>query len=99
MHFSTFYALVIGAKGTTKKRIENETKTVIKIPKPGIDGDVNIVGPTRQSVSSARRRIDLIVLGARNKQEATHFLSIPITHHPIKENYAKFKVGPSFFYL
>lgn len=30
---SAFFALLIGKKGTTKKRIEGETKTRISIPK------------------------------------------------------------------
>lgn len=88
-----FYALIIGAKGTTKKRVESETKTIIKVPKPGAEGNIEVLGATRQSVCSARRRIELIVIGARHKQESTHFLCIPIVHSTIKERFTAFKVG------
>merc|ERR1712142_1262481 len=35
-----FYKFIIGKKGETKKKIENETKTLIKIPKQGVEGDI-----------------------------------------------------------
>lgn len=77
----------------TKKRIEAETKTIIKVPKAGsTEGEIVVIGPDRSSVSSARRRIELIVMGSRYKQECTHFLCIPISQASIKENYTTFKV-------
>lgn len=86
-----FFPQIIGSKGATKKRIEAETKTQIRIPKPGVEGDVVIIGPTRKSVSSSRRKINLIVLAARNKHQFTHFLSIPFTNADIKTSFKKFK--------
>lgn len=71
----------------TKKRIESETKTQIKIPRQGVDGDICITGPTKESVSSARRRIEIIVLAGRNKQQFTHFLSIPVTSDGIRNEF------------
>lgn len=92
-NFRAFFALIIGSKGATKKRIEGETKTQIKIPKAGMDGDIEITGATREGVSSARRRIDLIVLSSRTKQQNTHFMCVPIRQQQIKENYKRFVVN------
>lgn len=88
--------MIIGAKGTTRKRIESETKTSIKVPSPGADGDIEVMGALRQNVASARRRIDLIVIGARAKQSPTHFICIPVVHANVRERFVKFKV--SLFY-
>lgn len=86
----------MGAKGSTKKRIQFETKTTIKIPKQGVDGPVEIVGSSRSSVISARRRLELIVLAARTKQEKTHFLCVPVTEQTVREKFVQFKVGIDF---
>lgn len=82
----------MGAKGTTKKRIQFETKTTIKIPKQGVDGLVEIVGSTKQSVISARRRLELIIMAARQKQDKTHFLCVPVTDQNVREKFVQFKV-------
>lgn len=37
---SSCYGYIIGKKGETKKRLENETHTHIVIPKQGTQGDV-----------------------------------------------------------
>lgn len=55
-------------------------------------GDIEIIGSTRDSVGTARRRIELIVLSSRSKQQSTHFLCVPITDQTIKANYNKFMV-------
>ncbi|EDS29240.1 conserved hypothetical protein [Culex quinquefasciatus] len=88
---SAFFAMLIGAKGATRKRLETETKTQILVPKQGTDGDVIVKGPSRKGVTSCRQRIELIVLGARSKQQFTHFLSIPLNSEQIRVNYAKFR--------
>ncbi|CAD7077191.1 unnamed protein product [Hermetia illucens] len=88
---SFFFSQIIGSKGMTKKRIEAETKTQIRIPKPGVEGDVVIIGPTAKSVVSARRKVNLIVLAARNKQQFTHFLCVPFNNQGIIDSYSKFK--------
>lgn len=88
-----FFKTIIGAKGATKRRIEGETKSQIKIPRAGVAGDIEIVGSTRQNVSSARRRIELIVLSSRTKHQSTHFMCVPIVQPAIRESYMKFKVN------
>ena len=37
---AAYFGFIIGKKGETKKRLENETRTQIKIPKTGQEGDV-----------------------------------------------------------
>ena len=39
---SAFFKFIIGKKGETKRRLENETGTQIKIPKQGAEGDIGI---------------------------------------------------------
>lgn len=53
------------------------------------------MGTSRDSVCVARRRIEMIVSGSRNKERPTHFLCVRVTNEPIRKNYIKFKVGPS----
>nr|CAD7433927.1 unnamed protein product [Timema monikensis] len=74
-----YFPYVIGQKGNTRRRLENETKTQIRVPKMGQDGDIIITGTAKKGVCAARRRIDLIVMSARQKQQFTHFISIPMT--------------------
>jgi len=39
---SVFYKFIIGKKGETKKRLESETRTIIKIPQQHEEGDIGI---------------------------------------------------------
>lgn len=88
----TFWSYIIGSKGATKKRIENDTKTIITIPRQAEAGtEITITGPTKRSIILARRNIDVIVASARQKLPFTHFLSIPMNSSQIKENFASFK--------
>lgn len=84
--------MIIGAKGATRKRIEGETRTEIRIPKYGASDDVVILGAKRDSVCLARQRIDTIVLNTRQKQRPTHFNCVKICNQTIKDNCIKFKV-------
>ena len=86
-----FIAHIIGKQGTTRKRLEAETKTQIKVPKQNVEGDVVVIGTSRQSVTASRQRIEMIVISARSKQPFTHFLSIPFATNEIKSNFLNFK--------
>jgi activating signal cointegrator complex subunit 1 len=86
-----FFAQIIGAKGAVRKRIETETKTQIRIPKQGETGDIVITGSSKNSVASSRRRVEIIVLAGRNKQQFTHFLAVPMTTAVIEE-FKRFRV-------
>lgn len=92
-NFSAFFGIIIGAKAATKRRIEGETRTQIKIPKQGMSGDVEITGASRADVCSARRRVEMIVLASREKHSPTHFVAVRISSADIKSNYEKFMVS------
>lgn len=87
----SLHAVLIGPKGATRMRIEKETKTLIRIPKKGLDQDIVVSGVTRESVVRARRRMELIALTARQKQQFTHFLSFPVNDENIKSGFLKFQ--------
>lgn len=88
---SAFYAMIIGAKGQTRQRLEAETKAQIRVPKQGTTGDIVVTGTSRKSVSAARSRIELIVIGARNKQQFTHFLSVPLNVPEVTKRFLDFR--------
>ncbi|XP_022820913.1 activating signal cointegrator 1 complex subunit 1 isoform X1 [Spodoptera litura] len=91
-HVSKHYlGSIIGKKGAIRMRIERDTKTDIKIPRQGQDGDVAIFGPTAQNVKAARRRINMIVVSSRMKQKYTHFISIPMNHTDVQKRFEEFK--------
>ncbi|KAK3094700.1 hypothetical protein FSP39_005155 [Pinctada imbricata] len=88
---SAFFKHIIGRKGETKRRLETETKTQIRIPKAGVEGEIVIVGHDRKGVVSAKTRIDLLVDSARQKEPFTHFLSIPFNQNDMKDKFEEFK--------
>ncbi|XP_050075038.1 activating signal cointegrator 1 complex subunit 1 [Anopheles maculipalpis] len=88
---AAFYAMIIGAKGQTRQRLETETKAQIRVPKQGTTGDIVVTGASRKSVSAARSRIELIVIGARNKQQFTHFLSVPLNVPEVTKRFLDFR--------
>uniref|UniRef100_A0A182P3Q7 K Homology domain-containing protein n=1 Tax=Anopheles epiroticus TaxID=199890 RepID=A0A182P3Q7_9DIPT len=88
---AAFYAMIIGAKGQTRQRLEAETKAQIRVPKQGTTGDIVVTGSSRKSVAAARSRIELIVIGARNKQQFTHFLSVPLNVPDVMKRFAEFR--------
>lgn len=84
---------MIGAKGSRKKQLENETKTEISIPRQITEKNIVITGPTASNVVSARRRIELISIDLREKHAITHFISYPLISDEIKQNFKEFKVN------
>lgn len=86
-----YFAHVVGSKGAVRRRLENETKTQIRVPRQGQDGRIVIIGSTKSAVSAAGRRVNLIVMSARQKQQFTHFLSIPMVGDSIKKRFVNFK--------
>lgn len=91
-YFSAFYAYIIGTKGSRRKKIEEETKTEITVPKQYKNNKILITGPTERSVAAARRRIEMIGNDLRNRHQITHFISFPLIADDIKANFRKFKV-------
>ena len=88
---SAFFRHIIGFKGDTKKKLEQETKTRIKIPLKGQEGDVVITGNDARSVLSAKNRIELIVSSKRWREPFTHFISIPLCSSNIQDSFEDFK--------
>ncbi|XP_058053581.1 activating signal cointegrator 1 complex subunit 1 [Anopheles bellator] len=88
---AAFYAMIIGAKGQTRQRLEAETKAQIRVPKQGTTDDIVVTGVSRKSVAAARSRIELIVTGARDKQQFTHFLSVPLATDDMMKRFVAFK--------
>lgn len=88
---SAFFKHIIGRKGETKRRLEIETKTQIRIPREGVEGEIVITGPERKGVVSAKTRIDVIVDSVRRKEPFTHFLSLPVNSQPIRERFLEFQ--------
>lgn len=91
-NFSACFGTIIGAKGITIRRIQDETRTEIKIPRSNNNVDIKIYGMTRDAVSKARRRIEMIVTSCRHKRRPTHFTAVKISNSTILENFLKFKV-------
>ena len=89
---STFYPMLIGKKGLTKKRIEADTRTKVTIPKQGVENeDIKVTGDNRFSVILACNRIDSIVSSSRQRQGFTHFISIPVNSEGMKDVFETFK--------
>merc|ERR1719270_83184 len=89
---SAFFAMIIGKKGLTKKRIESETRTRINIPKQGVeDQDIQITGDTKFAVAMACNRIDAVVSSSRQRQGFTHFISVPCNSAQMQASFIDFQ--------
>ncbi|KAK7090064.1 activating signal cointegrator 1 complex subunit 1-like [Littorina saxatilis] len=88
---STYFKYIIGKRGDTKRRLETETRTQIRIPRAGQEGEIVIQGHDKKGVISAKTRVEVLVESARQKQPFTHFLSIPIQSEEIWERFEEFK--------
>ncbi|GAB1605456.1 activating signal cointegrator 1 complex subunit 1-like isoform X2 [Argonauta hians] len=88
---SEYFKYIIGKKGETKKKIENETRTQVRIPSRGQEGEIVIIGRDKKGVVSAHTRLEIIVVSARQKQPFTHFLSIPIIDKTVHGHVLDFK--------
>lgn len=87
-----FHSQIIGAKGNTRRRLEQETGTNIQVPKIGSkDTNVIVKGSSKKAVMAAKNRLGLIVIAGRAKQQFTHFLSVSFATNEIKANFLKFK--------
>ncbi|XP_015114161.1 activating signal cointegrator 1 complex subunit 1 [Diachasma alloeum] len=88
---NTFNGHIVGYKGDTKKKLERETKTTIRVPLKNSTDLVTITGYTKGDVISCRQRIDLLIEFSRRKIPPTHFVSIPLKNDEIVQNYESFK--------
>ena len=84
--------MLIGKKGTTKKRIESETRARLNIPKQGVENeDIQISGDSKFAVAMACNRIDSIVSSARQRQGFTHFISVPCNSSELQNSFKGMK--------
>ena len=87
----SFYGVILGAKGATKKKTEAETKTRIDVPFHHDDGNIIIKGSTKTDVESAVKRLYVIVDTARLKYNPSHFISIPMNIDEMKKQFNELK--------
>jgi activating signal cointegrator complex subunit 1 len=88
---ASFYPLIIGGKGSTKKRLETETNTKIIIPRINEKGEIVVRGSKQKDVLTALRRMDLMCLQARGKRDVTHFASFNLNVPEVMQKYEDFK--------
>nr|XP_047129446.1 activating signal cointegrator 1 complex subunit 1-like [Hydra vulgaris] len=77
--------------GEQKQMIENQTKTVLKLPKKGQDGDIEISGNNQSGILTAQSKIMSIIDLNRRDQPSTHFLAINLVSDDLKESFNLFK--------
>ncbi|XP_035714799.1 activating signal cointegrator 1 complex subunit 1 isoform X2 [Folsomia candida] len=88
---SQLYAVVIGTKGSTKSRLEKETKTKIIVPRQNAKGFIEVEGRSILTVRHARRRIDELMWQTRIKCDATHFACFPVNSAAVIQRIKDFK--------
>ncbi|CAG7716839.1 unnamed protein product [Allacma fusca] len=88
---ASFYPLIIGGKGATKKRLESETNTKIIIPRINEKGDIVVRGAKQKDVLTALRRMDLMCSQARAKRDITHFACFALNTAEVMGKYSDFK--------
>ena len=86
-----FFKYIIGKAGSTKQRIEQDTKCKVWLPRRGEKGPVILQARTRQRLSQGKQRVDVITLASRAKEWPTHFVSIPLNVDPIMGEFAQLK--------
>eukprot|EP00128_Syssomonas_multiformis_P012209 Colp12_sorted_trinity150504_noHs@25809 len=86
------YRFIIGPGGKTKREIEKDTETQIKIPgKESKSKTVTVTGRDDQAVTQAKFRIDLLIESNLKKLDPNYFLSIPLLSPEIADRLAVFK--------
>jgi len=87
---SFYYKFIIGKSNETRKKLENETKARIEIPRD-TNGKIIISARERSHILSAKTRIEVLVESSRQKTPATYFLSIPLISEEITQQFEQFK--------
>jgi len=94
-----FLPFIIGKKGATKRKLENETGASIIIPDrkdtTGKDVDkyepIVINAPSQEAILDLKTRLEILFESATKSLPYTHFISIPLNIDPILENAQQFK--------
>ncbi|EDV36343.1 uncharacterized protein Dana_GF12010 [Drosophila ananassae] len=88
----SFYGGLIGMKGNTKRRIEEEAKCEIYVPRQNEkSNEVIIRAKERSQVCAAMRRIRHITASLRQKMKPTHFLAVALNSGEVKDNFIELK--------
>ncbi|XP_059615772.1 activating signal cointegrator 1 complex subunit 1-like [Phlebotomus argentipes] len=88
---SAFHGNIIGQKGATRKRLENETRSLIQVPQRGSQGPIVVTAQRETDVVAARKKIEDIVASARQRNDITHFLSVPCCNDSVKATFGQFR--------
>nr|XP_016927889.1 activating signal cointegrator 1 complex subunit 1 [Drosophila suzukii] len=88
----SFYGGLIGLKGSTKRRIEEETRTELYVPRQNErSNDVIIRAKQRSQVCAALRQILHLITSLRKKMKPTHFLAVALNSGEVQERYVELK--------
>ncbi|XP_017066603.1 activating signal cointegrator 1 complex subunit 1 [Drosophila eugracilis] len=88
----SFYGGLIGLKGSTKRRIEEETKAEIYVPRQNErSNNVIIKAKQRSQVCAALRQIRHLIVSLRKKMRPTHFLAVALNSGEVQERYVELK--------
>ncbi|XP_017049378.1 activating signal cointegrator 1 complex subunit 1 [Drosophila ficusphila] len=88
----SFYGGLIGLKGSTKRRIEEETRTEIYVPRHNeISNDILIRAKQRSHVCGALRQIRHIITSLRKRMKPTHFLAVALNSGEVKDRFVELK--------
>ena len=95
---AVFHRFIVGKRGETIKRLMAETGAKINVPRPPRDSHgaksgaaataaanpppVVITAASASAVRSAHTRLELVMSGARDKLDYTHFISVPLALDP-----------------
>lgn len=95
MHVApNYYGGLLGFQGSTKRRIEEKTKTDIYIPDRYASSKekyIKIEGKLRGTVCEARKEINLLIASQRKLMRPTHFFGIPLNNGEIKNKFNELK--------
>uniref|UniRef100_A0A0M3IER4 KH domain-containing protein n=1 Tax=Ascaris lumbricoides TaxID=6252 RepID=A0A0M3IER4_ASCLU len=83
---------VIGVKGSMKRRLEVETDCRLIFPEREKKAKyIDIVSTkSQESIERCRDRIELMVMGTRERSAFTHFVSLPMNHADIQTAFTQF---------
>ncbi|KAH8290392.1 hypothetical protein KR054_002511 [Drosophila jambulina] len=88
----SFYGGLIGLKGSTKRRIEEETKTELYVPRQNEkSSEILIKAKQRDRVCAALRQIRHIIGSLRKKMKPTHFLAVALNTGQVQERFIELR--------
>ncbi|KAH8269615.1 hypothetical protein KR018_010514 [Drosophila ironensis] len=90
----SFFGGLIGSKGSTKRRIEEQTNCHISIPRQyDKSSDIVITGKERSHVCAGLRQVRLIIDSLRSKTPPTHFLGVALNSGVVQQRFKDLKAS------